>query len=227
LCLAVVLSARPAAAVDPNVDMLDGLRPFHGLVGVWQGTGTNVDLKTKTPFWKENIEATWGFRDSDGRVSINFYIENGLLLDVALLTYKPDTKTYEFISKDKKGAILHFEGNPSGSQSLRLDRTEKGADDLDRIEIKLLRGGEKLRYVFSKKKGRKYHTSMAEVELFREGAPLESFKDGPKCIVTGGAGRLAVDHEGKTYHVACSATRKEFLDHAEKYIARAQADESK
>jgi len=105
--------------------MLEALRPLDTLIGTWKGTGTSL----KSSGWDETIECTWGFREEDGRVSINFYIAGGELLEVGLLSYDPRSQLYKFVGRDKKGSRLHFEGKLAGTQTLRLPRTDKDAKD--------------------------------------------------------------------------------------------------
>ena len=116
---------------------------------------------------------------------------------------------------------MHFEGKPTGEQTVRLARVEEKHDDpFDVAEIKLVRGGDKLIYVLGKKIGKSAVEPLVQVELFREGPSLATFADGPRCVVTGGAGRVECTYEGKTYHVACEAAREEFLSHPERYVSK-------
>lgn len=208
-----------AGAEPPQKAMLDELRPFQAIVGTWNGDGSS----SKSSGWKESIEATWGFREKDGRVSLNLYVTGGRLFESGLLTYDPTDKTFRFVGQDKKANILRFAGQPVGSQTLRLDRADKEyTDHVDRLEIKLVRGGDKLIYKSLKKVGKTYYEPLAEVEVFRDGEPMESFKEGPFCPVTGAAGRVQFEHEGKTYHAACEASREQFLAHPERYQKKAE-----
>jgi YHS domain-containing protein len=214
----VWLNAPPAwAAEPPNAKMLEALRPFHGVVGGWKGHGTHP----KSSGWTETVESTWGFREKDGRVAFEWRVAGGDALEAAVVSYNPEKKVYRFIARNPAGKVMHFEGKPAGEQTIRLLRTEETHDDpYDVAEIKLVRAGDKLIYVLGKKVGKSSVEPIVSVELFREGAPLSSFAEGPRCIVTGGAGRVEVDYEGKTYHVACEAAKEEFLSHPERYVPK-------
>ena len=196
--------------------MLKALRPFHAAVGNWKGTGTSQT----SAGWSETAECTWGFRERDGRVSLNFYFEGDPHFTEAIITYDLEKKRYQFIGRDKNQKTLRFEGPATGSQTLQLERVDDAKDKFDRVEIKVVRAGDKLIYTLSTKKGRSFFDRRAEVELFREGRSAEEFLEGPFCPVTGGAGRVPVEYEGKTYHVACPASKEEFLRRAAHYTKK-------
>lgn len=215
---AALIASQVAGAADPDRRMLDALRPLAGIVGDWKGTGTS----SNSAGWEETVETTWGFRDSDGRVSFEWRASGGKVLKDAILTFDPAKKVYRFVVRTPSGKTLRFEGTPAGSQTLRLNRVDRAEkDDIDRAEVKLVRGGDKLVYAFARRVGTTSHQQVAQVELIREGAPLASFADGPRCVVTGGPGRVEVTHAGKTYHVACEATKALFLANPEKFLKAA------
>ena len=139
-CLSVTLLAwlsavQAASAVEPNEDQLKALRPFAGVVGEWKGEGNSL----KVARYEETGEVYWGFRDKDGRASLDFFMEGGWPFEIGQLTYDPEMKVYKFLgvsSKSKKR--YRFAGKPEGAQTLRLLRTDKDAKDkYDRLEIKL------------------------------------------------------------------------------------------
>lgn len=217
--VAVLLVSPGARAEPPDQRTLEALRPLHGVVGVWKGTGSSHTSRG----WTETIECTWGFREKDGRVSFELRLESSELFEAAVLTHDPERTLYRFIGRRKEGEILRFEGKPAGAQSLRLPRLEPEGkkDSFDRIEIRLLRGGDKLMYSLDRKVGRSSYESVARVELFREGPPLSTYLERPLCIVTGVPSRLFVDHQGKSYPVACAGAKSEFLAHPERYLPAA------
>lgn len=218
--LVVMLLTAVAAGADepPNKKMLDGLRPLHQAVGSWKGTGSTDRVLP----WQQKLECTWGFRAKDGRVSLNFFAGAGKLLRRGLLTFSPDDGTFRLTIENPKKEVLRFEGKlQESATSLRLDRKDADAKDgLDRVEFKVVRAGDKLLFDFRKKRGKSAFENVATIELFREGgddASAEKFKEGPYCIVTGGAGRVKFTHDNRTFHVACEACKEEFLAHPERY----------
>ncbi|QDU64167.1 hypothetical protein Pan216_50560 [Planctomycetes bacterium Pan216] len=217
MLLTIVGSAQ---AVEPNKSQLAALKPFGSFTGVWKGEGAGVDISA----WQEKVQCVWGYRESDGRVSINFHVEGGAILKVALLTYDAEKKLYRFIGKTTKDKVIHFEGTKSGSESLTLDRVgddigERGAaDKLDRLELKSVRLGDKVLLTFGRRKGRTLYEQYAQIELFREGPPMTELLAGTRCVVTEGPGLIAVSHGGKNYLVVDEPTKKVFLAHPNHFL---------
>lgn len=216
--LALFLFASAGArAAEPDPRMLDALRPFHGVVGTWKGTGTSQS----SAGWEETLECNWGFRDKDGRVALEWHIANGKTLSDALITYDPEKKQYRFVARTPSGQTLRFAGSPIDRQTLRLLRSdEQASDSLDRVDIKLVRSGDKLVYGFARRLGKTTFEPVAQVDLFREGEPFSNFLDRPRCVVTGGAGRITIDFQGRPVPLACAGAKKEFLAHPERYLSR-------
>jgi hypothetical protein len=205
------------ADVPPSKEQIAGLRPFAKFVGKWAGGGTSE----KTRDWKEKADVTWGFRKRDGRASINFIVDKGQLFSEGVLSFDPAERKYRFSARNKKDEVLRFEGKPSGDVGLRLERVDEGAtDNLDRLELKAPRAGDKLVFDFRKKRGTTSFESFATIELIRQGgdeASAEKFTKGPFCIVTGGPGRVPFTHNGKSLHAADEVCKEEFLAHPERY----------
>jgi len=61
----------------------------------------------------------------------------------------------------------------------------------------------------------------------KEGVPFVAGDGKPECIVSGGAGTIAVTFQGQTYYVCCSGCRAEFNETPEKYIKEFQAKKNK
>lgn len=207
------------AAEAPDKAMLAGLHPFASFVGSWKGTGSSE----KSSGWKEKADCTWGFREKDGRPSIDFVVEGSQIIKAGRLTYDPATESFKFACKNRKDERMDFAGKAAGG-TLKLDRSDADATDhLDRLELKLQRGGDKLIFDFRKKRGKSSFEQYATSELFREGMPdssAERFEKGPYCVVTGGPGRVSFDHNGRSVTVACEVCKEEFLAHPDRYPAK-------
>jgi YHS domain-containing protein len=65
-----------------------------------------------------------------------------------------------------------------------------------------------------------FFTRSGEVGYQRQGTKIAAVGGtGPICVVTGGAGTIAVTHKGKTYYVCCTGCRDAFLDDPEGTLA--------
>lgn len=207
-----------ARAAELDRAMLEGLKPMAALVGKWKGQGTSPT----SPGWNESLVGGWGFRAADGRVAIELFVdpigdEKGEL-EAGLVTFDPASKEFGFVARMRDERVLHFKGELAGERILRLARFDPDAKDgFDRAEIKVVRGGDKLIYGFSKKLGSRFYELHTQVEFQRQGTSESDYDSGPFCVVTGGAGRMAVELDGETYPVACEACAEEFLAHPEKY----------
>lgn len=210
VCCGVVL------AYELNAPQLEALRPLHGVVGSWQGEGSSA----KSSGWREKMDVLWGYREKDGRVSIEFHPAGNPIFTRGLLTYDAEKEEYQFLAVAKGDAVLRFRGKPAGAQTIRLDRAEEASDKLDRVEIKLLREGDKMLFTFSSKKGKTSFEQYAQTDLYRTDDPLDSFKNGPRCVVTGGAGRVEVDVNGEKFHVACENTKQLLLADPDRFAKK-------
>ena len=206
------LLATTARAVPPDAKMLEALRPLHAMVGQWAGKGVS---QTSTG-WDEKLEVMWGFRERDGRVSLNFYFDASDALKVGLLTYDPETKAFRFVAVLKDGGKLTFEGEPSGSQSFRLARVD-GSGKLELMDLGLAKGASKLLYELGEKLGTSRMKKAVWVELFRQGKDPGEYQTNPKCVVTGAPGRVTVQVGGKSLFVADANCAAEVKEHPERY----------
>ncbi len=201
LSSSVIWCATACADSDPNADMLTALKPFAPFVGSWKGTGTSQTSSG----WTETGEVSWGFRKSDGRVSINFFPEKNPYFTAGLLTYDLESKQYQFIAKTKGDEKITLTGKREGQQGVRLTR-EKG-DKWDRLDLKFARAGDKVIFQFGKRRGSSAE-NVATIEWIREGKSEEEFAKGPRCVVTSGAGRVEVMHDGQPITLPARTARK-------------------
>ncbi len=64
---------------------------------------------------------------------------------------------------------------------------------------------------------------MAEIGYTRQGSNFGQASVGRECVVTGGAGTIAVTHNGQTYYVCCTGCRDYFNDDPEAVLAEYRA----
>ncbi len=221
--------AKPAD--DANDPAMAALQQVQDIVGQWEGEGAKAD---KSAVWAEEMTFSWKFAKT-GKMSLYAKFKDGKddqpgrYFDEAAILFDPATSKY-VLKAYRKGAEepLEFVGQRHES-GLRFDRVKKGAakDDFDRIEWKLLNDGDRVVYSVARKLGKTYRP-IASVGLNRQGTTIAAKEggNGPKCIVTGGAGTMAVSHEGQTYYVCCTGCRDAFNADPQKFIARAKAKEA-
>jgi hypothetical protein len=225
-----MIANEPAATSDSDAAM-KALQDIQDLIGVFEGSG----LSDVSKGWSETMDGKWKF-NKNGRVSLYFHFAQtgekspGRLVDEAMITYDPEKKAYIFraykAGDKSETALIEFVGNrKQGSErTLRFTRTNKGnADDkLDQLDIMVLNDGDRINYLFYRRVGTSnVYRSYARVSLDRQGTSIAgSAAKGPKCIITGGPGTMAVAYQGKTYYVCCTGCRDAFLAQPEKYLAK-------
>jgi YHS domain-containing protein len=222
-----------ASAADPAV--MEGLQEVQDIVGQWEGLGATTD---KSKNWEEKTAVAWKF-NKNGKVSLYWTFQDqkgkdkGRLFEEGMLTFDPAKKVYRFkaykAGDTDENSVVEFEGKRTKS-GLLFDRINKGKnkDELDRLDLKVLNEGDRLVFSVQKKIGTsKVYKSFAQIGMTRQGTSVANREaNGPKCIVTGGAGTMTVSHNGETYYVCCTGCRDAFLAEPEKFIAKAKARKS-
>jgi len=216
-----ILLASLALAADPvptaKLSPREALAPFGPLIGAWRGSGLpegNTEARTKG-LWTETIVASWHFGNE---TSIRMAIASGkYLTDGELLpgdkagTYRlrltgVDKKTVEYAAtlKDKTLTALY--------EDVAAAKTRK-------MVVVMLHGNRFTWRFEEKPTSGTFFTRVWQVGATRQGESIADKPDPEKeCIVSGGAGTIAVSHEGKTYYVCCSGCKDEFKEDPDKYI---------
>ena len=190
--------------------------PFGPLVGGWRGAG-QVRRGSRAGAWQENGIFVWNF--DKGNVGIQYDVKEGKHIRSALVTWDPKTESFtmEAVFADKttrkyKGkqekSVLVFESEPDQK------------DYVSRVTIRKLNEKRILVLYETRKASQSFYRRLGEVGYTREGTRLASSDStGPECVVTGGAGTIAVSHKGKTYYVCCTGCRDAFNDDPEGILA--------
>lgn len=223
-CLLLLLVAFPSLRTRAEESTaMQKLQEVQELVGQWHGIGTIGRSKS----WKESVHCQWDLADEQPMLELAIEGEDeNALFEQASLTYDSQKGDYVLTAKLAGGdSEVEFRGQAKTPQNLILDRVAKGRakDDLDRIDLKVLNEGDRLVYSLHRRIGMsRSYRQVAQIGLNRQGTSLASTSaGGPKCIVTGGAGTMAVTYQGMTYYVCCTGCKAAFDDDPEKYIARA------
>jgi hypothetical protein len=184
--------------------------------------------------WTE--EAEWAWRFADGRAELIGTLTGGKYFDE--LRIQPGAKTDELV------LVAQSQGQgEAAKKSQRFDGT-RGEDGLvftaadpqgegpARITFRLVAGGDRLLALVEKRVGPNSFARLAEIGSTRQGSSFaKNAVSGPECIVTGGMGTIAVEHNGKKYFVCCTGCRDLFNDDPEAVLAdyrkRKAADKDK
>lgn len=95
---------------------------------------------------------------------------------------------------------------------LVLEATDK-EQVVHRLTLTILNENRMLVLFERRPQNQSFFTRVGEVGYQRQGTKIAAVGgSGPICVVTGGAGTIAVMHQGKTYYVCCTGCRDAFLD---------------
>lgn len=183
---------------DPS-STKEAMRRIQLLVGEWRVTGQNEEAQEDA--WSEKHQ--WGFMIEKDVFSLQMSVTDGKALKEGLLSYDLKRKVYRLAVTRADGTAVTYEG-PLKNREMALEQVvEKGAAVQERLVFQLLRDN---RHLIARE--RRAGTSatwifMQSFSCTKEGVPFVK-NEGPKCVVTGGTGTIAVSHGGKSYTVCCS-----------------------
>lgn len=205
------------------------LQELGDLIGSWRGTGTLAQKSqgSEQRHWVEKLHWVWDFKGK--QPSIQLRIEDGRFYRAGVLTYNPESKRFalqlETLSKVKET----YQGVWKNRQ-LTLECEDQDNETSKRIVIQLLHQSRMLFRQESKPRSGRTFTRIFEVGATKEG--VEFAKDANKakeCVVTGGAGTIAVTYKGETYYVCCTGCLDAFREDPDgimkEYFARQKKKE--
>ncbi|MBC8290243.1 MAG: hypothetical protein H8E37_07990 [Planctomycetes bacterium] len=202
------------------------LEPFNSYVGGWRGAG-QVRRGSRTGAWQENGIFVWNF--DNGGVGIQYDVKKGKHIRQGLLTWDAKAKKFRldatFADKVKRKFTGEFAKN-----AFVLESEPDAKDYVSRVTIRQLNEKRMLVLYETRKASQSFYRRLGEVGYTREGTRLAtSDSTGPECVVTGGAGTIAVSFKGKTYYVCCTGCRDAFNDDPEGILAdyKAKLEERK
>lgn len=222
-CLAAASAAllpaagMPAAWADdaPTLDAdKQALAPLQPYVGAWRGVGL-PKRGSNQGAWTEQSEWTWRFRE--GHAELVGELDGDKYFDRLEIRPgdKPDTfvvlAAAEQVAEDSTGSGPARYTGKLADDALVVTAENPSAGLPARISVRLVAGGDRMLVLYEKMLGDGVFTRLAEVGSTRKGSLFaKSAAAGPECVVTGGLGTIAVEHEGKTYYVCCSGCRDLF-----------------
>lgn len=209
--------AKKSASIPAEVKQ--ALSEFNSLIGGWRGVGM-IKRNSRKGAWSETADWVWKFDPE--QTGIAYEVKDGKFLKSALLSYDPEKKVYQLSTVLPDGTTRDYTGTLQKEiLVLETKPDQKGA--IYRISIRRLNAKRTLVLFEQRNQGQSFYYRLAEVGYTRAGTRLATpGSGGPECIVTGGAGTIAVSYQGKTYYVCCSGCKQAFEDDPETFIAEAK-----
>jgi len=208
-------SAEPESKGTPKAAAIEGLKDFTGLVGEWRGVGL-VKRGSNQGAWQEQAELIWELKPKS--TGIRWTIATGKEWKSALLSYDEATKQFTLTATRPDGSDRTYQGNLEDKRLVL-----EGADDkthVHRLTLTILDQNRMLVLFEKRPEQQSFFTRVGEVAYQRQGTRIAAVGGtGPICVVTGGAGTIAVMHKGKTYYVCCTGCREAFMDDPEGTLA--------
>jgi hypothetical protein len=198
----------------------EALGALNSFIGGWRGAG-QVRRGSRAGAWQEDGIFVWNF--DDGGVAIQYDIKEGKHIRTALVTWDPKAKAFRmnaaFADKVQREYTGRFEKN-----LLVLESMPDAKDYVSRVTMRQLNEKRMLVLYETRKASQSFYRRLGEVGYTREGTRLASSDStGPECVVSGGAGTIAVSYKGKKYYVCCTGCRDAFNDDPEGILADYQA----
>jgi len=192
------------------------LEPLNPFIGGWRGAG-QVRRGSRAGAWLESGVFVWNF--ANDQVAVQYDVKDGKQIRTAQIHF--DTQTRAFVmqatfadkvkrrytgKREKNVFVFEAEPDPAGYVS--------------RVTLRQLNEKRMLVLYEARKASQSFYRRLGEVGYTRKGTRLAaSGSTGPQCVVTGGAGTIAVSHKGKTYYVCCTGCRDAFNDDPEGILA--------
>ncbi|MDA0589769.1 MAG: hypothetical protein O2820_10670 [Planctomycetota bacterium] len=220
-----LVKTKPLTKVEKAVAQ-EALGAFNAFIGGWRGAG-QVRRGSRDGAWQEDGVFVWNF--DDGGVAIQYDIKEGKHIRKALVTWDAKTKKFQmtaaFADKVEREYIGNFE-----KDVFILESKPDADENVSRVTMRQLNEKRMLVLYESRKESQSFYRRLGEVGYTREGTRLASSDStGPECVVSGGAGTIAVSFKGKTYYVCCTGCRDAFNDDPEGILAdyKAKLEERK
>lgn len=192
------------------------LAPAQAYIGEWKGVG-QLKRGSNQGAWTE--ESEWAWRFENGRAEIVAQLNNDKYYVQWQLQAADHPKGFVLLATPAgKTSVQRFTGAMAdGGLVFAADQPQE--DQPARISLRIVAGGDRLIVLYERRLGGTY-TRLAEVGSTRKGSSFaKNVSTGPECVVTGGLGTIAVEHQGKKYYVCCTGCRDLFNDDPEGVLA--------
>lgn len=211
----MAFSADAESKSPPKAALIEALRDFNGVIGSWRGIG-QVKRGSTQGAWQEKADLIWELKPKS--TGIRFNVDDGKEWKTAILTYDEAGKQFTLTANLPDDTSRKYQGK---FEDKRL--VLEGADDnkdVHRLTLTMLNENRMLVLFERRPEQQSFFTRVGEVAYQRQGTKIAAVGGGgPICVVTGGAGTIAVMHKGKTYYVCCTGCRDAFNDDPEGILA--------
>jgi hypothetical protein len=215
----IVLLAGGADTPGPRTADKRALAAVQAYVGEWKGVA-QPKRGSNQGAWTE--EAQWVWRFSEGRAELVAQLAHDKFFSQLQLQAGDQAGQFVLLATpaaaDAKSSPRRFTGAMSDG-ALVLSAEQAPDDEPARISLRLVAGGDRMLVLYERRVGGAY-ARLAEVGSTRKGSSFaKNVATGPECVVTGGLGTIAVEHQGKKYYVCCTGCRDLFKDDPEGVLA--------
>ncbi|HWB00010.1 MAG TPA: hypothetical protein VG713_16030 [Pirellulales bacterium] len=203
---------------DPLAQAKATLGPWQPYVGRWRGVG-QPQRGSSRGAWSERSAWKWNFADGDA--AIMFTVEGGKHYTAGRIVAGAKHDTFDLQLTRTDATIDRFVGSLADHGQATFNAAEPETAVAARITFRQVAEGDRMLMLLERRTGDAFNR-LAEIGYTREGSDFAKGAAQPECVVTGGAGTIAVEFEGKTYYVCCSGCRDLFNEKPAAILAEYQ-----
>jgi hypothetical protein len=189
-----LLALLVLAQKDPS-STKEAMKAIQFLVGEW--TVTYGDKADAAKGWEET--QSWEYKIDKTEYQMQVSIKDGKLFKEGLVSYDLKKKVYRWELTRLDGKKATFEGKLAAKE-LSAEEVVDDKTPQEKMAFTFLREGWFLMSFERREAGKKVWDDLYEVQHRKKGVAFVK-NEGPKCVVTGGTGSMAVEYQGKTYYV--------------------------
>ena len=199
---------KPATEAQLNAQK-EQLSKIQKLIGGWKGVGQPQRGSTKDS-WTE--QADWAWKFSPQRTTMFSRTEQSKYFSKVELVTGDKADAYSLLATPKDGGEpITYAGTVDKDERLVLENKDAPAGLPQRISLRFVADGKRLLVLYEgKTQFSDQLVRLAEVGYTRVGSGFGQGAQGPECVVTGGAGTMAVEYLGQKYYVCCTGCRDYF-----------------
>lgn len=203
-------ATEPTSPGEARHKAQQALGPLQTLVGQWRGVG-QPERGSNRGAWVERQAWRWDYAGGGARLVAQ--VTDGKLYSAARLAAGTDPETLDLTLVRADGsADDRFEGR-AADEGFVFAAAESRSGGADRVTLRVVAGGDRLVLLLERRAGSgERFVRLAEVGLTRDGSRFGQGATQPECVVTGGAGTIPVEYEGRTYYVCCTGCKQLFDD---------------